>query len=118
MTIDITSPKVLAPALLFAALSLTPGSTRPMIVARNALAVAVVYFLLARYVLKVTLTQADLVVPALLFALLTPGVLLTLPPGAGGVFRSGQTSTAAVGVHTAVFAVAFAAMRSSFPAYY
>jgi hypothetical protein len=38
-----------------------------------------------------------------LFALLSPGGLLTLPPGGRGVFVSGQTSVAAVLVHTLLF---------------
>jgi len=40
---------------------------------------------------------------ALLFILLSPGVLLTLPAGSKGVFMSGQTSLLAVLVHAAVF---------------
>ena len=39
----------------------------------------------------------------LLFVLLSPGVLLTLPPGSKGVFMSGQTSLLAVLVHAVVF---------------
>jgi hypothetical protein len=40
---------------------------------------------------------------ALLFVLLSPGVLLTLPPGSRGIFYSGQTSLMAAVVHAAVF---------------
>ena len=40
----------------------------------------------------------------LLVFLLSPGVLLTLPPGGKGVFMSGQTSLAAAAVHAVVFA--------------
>jgi hypothetical protein len=39
-----------------------------------------------------------------LFIILSPGVLLTIPPGTGGPFLSGQTSFAAVAVHALVFA--------------
>jgi hypothetical protein len=39
----------------------------------------------------------------LLFIVLSPGVLLTLPPGSLGVFGSGQTSIVAAIVHAAVF---------------
>ena len=42
----------------------------------------------------------------LLFAL-SPGVLLTLPPGKGGIFRSGQTSYAAAFVHALLVVVIF-----------
>ncbi len=40
---------------------------------------------------------------AALFFLLSPGVVLTLPPGNRGIFRSGQTSIAAALVHALVF---------------
>ncbi len=43
---------------------------------------------------------------AVLFFVLSPGVLLTLPPGSRGVLASGQTSLAAAFVHALVFAVA------------
>ena len=116
---DITGPKILTPAILFALLS--PGlllrvGPNPLIM--HALVLSLVYYLIAKFVLKVTLRPADLIVPALLFIALTPGVLLTLPPGSRGVFRSGQTSLTAVGVHTLVFALVFSFMRKSFAKYY
>ena len=43
---------------------------------------------------------------AVLFFLLSPGVLLTLPPGSKGVWMSGQTSVAAAIVHALVFVLA------------
>ena len=43
----------------------------------------------------------------LLFVLLSPGVVLTLPPVGSKVFFSGQTSVTAVLVHAAVFAVVY-----------
>jgi hypothetical protein len=122
--IDITGPKVLAPALLFAVLSpamllaLPSGSGLLVQAAVHAVVLALLYWAIATYVLGLSLTTADLFVPALLFVLLTPGVLLTLPPGSAGIFRSGQTSGAAVGVHTLVFAIVFATLRSQFPQYY
>ena len=42
---------------------------------------------------------------AIIFFILSPGVLLTLPPGGKGVFASGQTSLAAAAVHALVFMV-------------
>ena len=42
---------------------------------------------------------------ALLFFLLSPGVLLTLPPSSGGIWMSRQTSLAAAAVHAVVFVV-------------
>lgn len=46
-----------------------------------------------------------IIVPTLFFILLSPGLLLTLPAGSKGIWRSCQTSTAAVFVHALVFAV-------------
>jgi hypothetical protein len=40
----------------------------------------------------------------LLFILLTPGVILTIPPGSKGIFFSGQTSIDAVVTAAVVFA--------------
>jgi hypothetical protein len=40
---------------------------------------------------------------AILFFLVSPGVLLTLPPGSRGVFMSRQTSLLAAAVHAIVF---------------
>jgi ABC-type Mn2+/Zn2+ transport system permease subunit len=124
--IDITSQKVIVPTLLFAALSSgvhfftkKAGSNvigTTLIV--HALLFAVIYYALMKFVFKKNLTRADIVMPLLLYVVLTPGVLLTLPPGSKGVFMSGQTSTPAVGVHTLVFAIVFALLRSKFPAYY
>jgi len=46
-----------------------------------------------------------MLVEVLLFVLLSPGLLLTLPPVGKGVFMSGKTSVLAVLVHAVVFAV-------------
>ena len=54
----------------------------------------------------------SLLVAGLLFFVLSPGVLLTIPPGRGGLFLSGQTSVAAALVHAVVF-VAVAYLLSS-----
>ena len=116
---DITGPKVITPAILFALLS--PGlllrvTKRPLIT--HAVVLSLVYYVIARLLLKISLRPADIIVPALLFIALTPGVLLTIPPGSRGVFRSGQTSLIAVGVHTLVYALVFSFMRKSFAKYY
>lgn len=123
---DVTSPKVLTPAVLFGVLSSGmvffmqkngAQSFSPVLLV-NALIFALVYFLISKYLLKRSLTRADIVVPLLLFVLLTPGVLLTIPPGSRGLFMSGQTSGPAVAVHTLVFALVFSMLRGAFPQYY
>ena len=51
--------------------------------------------------------------PTLLFVLLSPGVLLTLPPKGKGIWMSGQTSLLAVAVHAIVFVIAFNYLRGA-----
>ena len=82
--------KVLIPSVLFFALSpgfFTSMKTSVPDVTLNALILIALYWAIAR-VLGLTLTKADLIVPAVLFVLLSPGILLTLPPGAGILGRS------------------------------
>ena len=49
-------------------------------------------------------------IPMLLFVLLSPGVLLSLPPGAG---RTTQVLT-----HALVFGLVYWGLRKTFPQYY
>jgi hypothetical protein len=127
---DITSQKVAIPAALFMALS--PGilvttagknvkfmnrKTNQMAIFFHALVFFLVYSLVAR-AMGLVLTKTDLIVTTVLFLALSPGLLLTLPPGSGGVFRSGQTSLAAALTHAVVFAVVFALLRRQFPQFY
>ena len=127
---DVTSPKVAIPAALFLALS--PGvlltttgknvkfmnrSTSQMAVLFHALVFFLVFSLVAR-AMNLVLTQTDLIVTTALFVILSPGLLLTLPPGSGGVLTSGQTSLASALVHSIVFALVFASLRKQFPQFY
>ena len=126
--IDITGPKVLIPAALFVALSpglllqlpgtkLQSGLTSKTSVLFHMFVFIVIYSIIARF-LKIVLTPADLLVTAVLFAVLSPGMVLTLPAGSGGVFASGQTGVAPVFVHSLVYALVFALLRKQFPAVY
>jgi len=127
---DVTSPKVAIPAALFLALS--PGvlltttgknvkfmnrSTSQMAVLFHALVFFLVFSLVAR-AMNLVLTQTDLIVTTALFVILSPGLLLTLPPGSKGVLMSGETSVASALVHAIVFALVFASLRKQFPQFY
>jgi hypothetical protein len=127
---DITSQKVAVPAALFLALSpgvlvttagknvkFMNGKTDQMAMMFHALVFFLVYSLVAR-AMGLVLTKTDLLVTTSLFLALSPGLLLTLPPGSGGVFRSGQTSIPAAVTHAVVFAVVFALLRKQFPQFY
>lgn len=127
---DITSQKVAVPAALFLALSpgvlvttagknvkFMNGKTSQMAIFFHALVFFLVYSLVAR-AMGLVLTKTDLLVTTSLFLALSPGLLLTLPPGSGGVFRSGQTSIPAAVTHAVVFAVVFALLRKQFPQFY
>jgi len=128
--LDITGPKVAIPASLFALLS--PGllvelpdklgkfytmQTSRRAVLFHAMVFLVLYSLVAKGK-GIALRKTDLIVPTILFVLLSPGMLLTIPPMSKGLFMSGQTSMAAIAVHALVFAVAFAFLRKTFPEYY
>lgn len=123
--LDLTSPKVITPALMFALLS--PGmllqlpassvkgafftqKTDMKSVAFHALVFLIVYRLIAQQ-MGLVLTRTDLIVPVVMFMLLSPGMLLTIPGGKG-------TSVLSVAVHTVVFAAVFALLRKQFPRYY
>jgi hypothetical protein len=127
---DITSQKVSIPATLFLALSpgillrtdgtsvkFRNGLTGRTAVLFHALVFFLVYSLIAK-AMGLVLTRTDLIVTTMLFLALSPGMLLTLPPGSKGVFMSGQTSPASALVHTVVFALVFALLRKQFPKYY
>jgi hypothetical protein len=127
---DITSQKVAVPAALFLALSpgvfvttagknvkFMNGKTNQMAIFFHALVFFLVYSLIAR-AMGLVLTKTDLLVTTSLFLALSPGLLLTLPPGSGGVFRSGQTSLPAALTHAIVFAIVFALLRRQFPQFY
>ena len=127
---DITSQKVAIPAALF--LSLSPGlllttdgskisfmnrKTGQMVVFFHALVFFLVYSLIAK-TMGIVLTKTDLLVTTALFILLSPGLLLTLPPKSGGIFGSGQTSIESVLTHAVVYALVFAILRRQFPQFY
>ena len=127
---DVTSQKVAIPASLFFVLSpgvlLTTsgrnlkfmnGKTGQMAVAFHALVFFLVFSLVAR-AMGLVLTKTDLLVTTTLFIALSPGLLLTIPPGSGGLFQSGQTSIPAAVTHAVVFAVVFALLRKQFPQFY
>ena len=123
----ITSQKVAIPAILFLALS--PGmilktdgtkisfknmSTDRLSVFFHGLVFFLVYSLITK-AMGIVLTQNDLLVTTALFMALSPGMLLTIPPGK---VMSGKTSQSAVVVHAVVFAVVFALLRKQFPKFY
>ena len=48
----------------------------------------------------------EVILAALLFILLSPGLIFTLPPGPGGLFAGSSTSNIAVIVHAVLFFIA------------
>ena len=119
---DITSQKVTIPASLFLALS--PGillrTNGSKIAFRDGLTgqTAVLFHALVFFLAFSLIAKADLIVTTILFILLSPGILLSIPPGSKGLFMSGQTSLSSAVVHTLVFALVFALLRKQFPQYY
>tara|TARA_R110002072_G_scaffold245573_13_gene404873 strand:- start:1076 stop:1468 length:393 start_codon:yes stop_codon:yes gene_type:complete len=127
----LTTNKVLIPTALF--MTLTPGMLLQMpdkmpFMNKNAimtmrsslqsvLAHAIVFTLVYRLIAKMmglVLKPADLVVPTLLFILLTPGLQCM----AKNVNADVSVSLQALLMRTVVFAVVFALLRRFFPQYY
>jgi len=110
--IDISGQKVVVPSILFAALSLPffKFKSEKTTVAIHAVTLGLVYFFISKFINKTTVTRADLIVPSLLFVVLSPGVLFTLPPG--GEFPI------VICIHSILFAIIFATLRTVFPQYY
>ena len=108
----ITSYKVSIPAMLFLLLGYSGlGSKFNMnSILVHSLVFCIAYAIISR-IMGMVLTQTDLFVTTALFIALTPGVLLTIPPGTRGSIDS-------LVVHTVVYAVLFALLRKNFPRYY
>ena len=121
----VTSSKVAIPAALFAVLSpgvllqlpktkLMSGQTSRQSVFIHAAVFALVYKLIAKS-MGLVLVPNDIIIPVILFIILSPGMLLTLPTTE---FMSGKTNILAVLIHMLVFAFLFAFLRKTFPQYY
>jgi len=105
---DVTGPKVLVPSILFAVMNPSLFGTHKH-VGVHAFLFSILYFLICKFVVKVTVTKMDLITTTILFILLTPDILLSIPK------HGGPTTLL---VHTTVFAIAFAFIRGIFPEYY
>lgn len=122
--IDITGPKVLTPTVLFALLSpelilaLPPGSGLLEQVLFHALILSIMSWFIIKFIFKFTVTVADIIVPAIVFIIATPGVLLSIPPVRGEFFMTGETGTTQIMVHTMIFAIMYAGIRGAFPSFF
>lgn len=76
------------------------------------LLMSIILTVVYKFLLRVTYTPADLIVPALLYAVLAPGAYFTIPRG------ESPTSYTASLVHTVIFAIIFASLRTYFPQFY
>jgi len=110
MLIDITSPKVLPAAFIFSLYAMRIPPNQSLLV--KMLLMSIVLTVVYKFVLRVTYTPADLIVPALLYAVLAPGQYFTIPSG-----ELPGSYTASI-VHTIIFAFIFASLRAYFPQFY
>jgi hypothetical protein len=60
----------------------------------------------------------NIIIPVILFIILSPGLLLNIPPVDGVWLVSGKSSIASVFVHAIVFALIYWLLRKYFPQYY
>lgn len=130
--LDLTSSKVLVPSVLFAILSpgmilqlpdKIPGKNANAFMSKqmsknsvlvHAIVFALVYKLISKQ-LGLNIVTNDIIIPVVLFILLSPGLLLSLP--SKGI-ASGKTGPTSVLIHAFIFAVVFAFLRKQFPKYY
>jgi len=111
--INITSAKVYIPTALFVALC--PGfitnnfHTSYQQVLVRSLVFVLAYHLIAS-VIGLVLTQRDLIMGALLFVLLNPGMLVTAND-TGVVFFSGQTNLNAIIIQAFIYAIVLSVVR-------
>ena len=110
MLIDITSPKVLPAAFVFSLYSMGLPPNQPLLA--KMLLMVIILTIVYKFLLRVTYTPADLIVPAFLYAVLAPGNIVTIPSG------ESPTSYTATVVHTLIFALIFASLRTYFPQFY
>jgi hypothetical protein len=110
MLVDITSPKVLPAAFIFSMYSMGIPPNQPLLA--KMLLMSIILTVIYKFVLRVTYTPADLIVPALLYAVLAPGSFFTIPRG-----ELPGSYTASI-VHTLIFAIIFASLRAYFPQFY
>ena len=116
---DITTQKVAVPAALFLALSpgmvVTTDGSKLSYMNRKTDQISVFFHALVFFLayspvataMGLVLTQPDLLVTTSLFLLLSPGLLLSLPPGSTGVYMSAETPLASGLIHALAFAVIF-----------
>ena len=60
----------------------------------------------------------NIIIPVILFILLSPGLLLNIPPVDNVYLVSGKTSVSSIIVHAVVFALVYFLLRKNFPQYY
>ena len=57
----------------------------------------------------------QVLVPVLLFILLSPGILVTIPPTKQGLLMSRETSVYAVLAHAVLFGFIYMGLKTTFP---
>lgn len=100
MILDLAAPKVVVPATLFMIASVN-DQTRPLAF----LIVPILSWVIIKFGLRFTVTQADLIVPGVISGLLT---LLPLP----------TDLAASIVIKGLIFLFVFAQLRVTFPKYY
>lgn len=106
---DITGPKVLPPTFIF--ILLASGIVKYAL-PFNALLMTIALTIIFRYILRITYKPADIIMPALLYVVLQPGNLFTIPSG------TPISDPTVLVTHTFLFSILFATLRIQFPSFY
>jgi len=108
MMIDITGPKVLVPTILFGLL--TPGLILNLDPIIHISLFVILYWAIINFGFKFTMSRSDLIAASILFWLLLPGTITTFPPM--------SDKAVPVLVHTFIYSVVWAMVRSSMPDFF
>lgn len=93
---DLTSPKVLYPAILFGLMK--------SFMDIGAFGFGIIYFVILKYVARITFSPADIIIPTLLYYVLTPARFF--------IFAKGEK---AVLIHSIVYLAGLAFIRTLIP---
>jgi hypothetical protein len=102
---DISGPKVMPANIIFCLYSF--GVLKEQTIFFKMLLMTVTLTVIYKYILRLTYKPSDIVLPSVLYALLVPGNVFTLP--------GSPDSPAVIISHTIVYAFVFASLRGIFP---
>jgi uncharacterized membrane protein (DUF441 family) len=88
-------------------ISIPPNANFFTQVCMHAIILSILNYLIIKFGFRLNVSTTDIIVPSVLFVILTPGVFATIP----------NSPLSAIGVHSLVFALVWALLRGQFSRY-